>query len=62
MCHHIFSYPEDKTVNYNPDKETLMGICKVCGAKESSYGRKWAIPKVDDYYYEHPYGVNLLEG
>ncbi len=48
MCKHIFDYPIDKEDNYNPDKETLVGVCRGCGLKQISYGMRGMIPKYDE--------------
>ncbi len=49
MCNHIFIYAEDKRENYNPDAKTLTGVCKYCGAKQKSYGRRWSIPIEENF-------------
>ena len=52
MCRHIFDYPVDKEGNYNPDKETLMGVCRNCGIKQISYGMRWMIPKYEEAWWD----------
>lgn len=56
MCNHIFNYPEDKPKNYNDDGLTLTGICRHCGAKQKSYGMKWAIQLHETVKHQDPYG------
>ncbi len=55
MCNHIFIYPEDKPENVNRDG-TLTGTCRLCGLKDKSFGKKYAIRKVDKFYHKVPYG------
>ncbi len=62
MCRHIFSYPDDRIENYNSDKKTLTGVCKICGAKQKSYGMRWVIPKVEEFYHDIPYWESIFEG
>ena len=54
MCKHVFEYPDDKKENYNPDGETLTGVCR-CGAKKKAYGMLWMIPKHNEVY-QNPMG------
>ena len=61
MCYHIFSYPEDKRDNYNPDK-TLTGVYKICGTTQRSYGIRWTISEEEGFLYDPPYSETLLEG
>lgn len=61
MCHHIFSFPGDKVDNLNPDK-TLTGVCKLCGTKQTAYGMRWAILKIDKFLHDVPYGESQFEG
>ena len=56
MCQHVFSYPEDKLENYNPDGETITGICK-CGAKKKAYGMRYLLPIYDELS-DNPYNKN----
>jgi len=60
MCNHIFSYPEDKRGNYNPDGKTLTGICK-CGATKRAYGRRWAIEIEEAFLLQVPSGDTRIE-
>lgn len=60
MCIHRFVYPEDKPENVNPD-DTLTGTCKLCGLKNKSYGRRWVTKRIDDFYYQEPYGETTCE-
>ncbi len=52
MCNHVFSYPIDKRENYHG--EMLIGVCRKCGAKQKSYGMRWAIPLCYDFLPEVP--------
>ena len=49
MCNHIFDYSDDVGENYNPDGETLTGICRYCGLKQKSYGMRWAIRIIENH-------------
>ena len=61
MCNHVLSYPEDTRENYNPDGETLTGVCKHCGAKQKAYGMRYMIPRHDNFLKEDPFGeVNII--
>lgn len=61
MCKHLFSYPEDKRENYNPDSKTLTGVCKYCGVKQISYGMRWSIPLEEKFLHDIPYGKTQFE-
>jgi len=56
MCNHIFEYPEDTIKNYNHNGKTLTGICKHCGVKQKSYGRKWMLPIEERFHEQSSYG------
>jgi len=63
MCkNHVFSYPEDTRGNYNLDGKTLTGICRYCGAKQKSYGRRWSIQIEEAFLQQDPIGeVGLFD-
>ena len=56
MCNHVFSYPPDTRENYNPDGETLTGICKYCGIIRKSYGMQWSISREESFRKLDPLG------
>ena len=48
MCQHVFNFPAEVKGNYNPDGQTLTGVCKFCGAKQKAYGIRWMIEKEEN--------------
>jgi hypothetical protein len=56
MHNHIYIYPDDIKSNYNSDGKTLTGVCKYCGAKQKSLGRRWSIPVEENFLQQIPYG------
>ncbi len=59
MCKHIFNYLPDIRENYNPDGETLTGVCIHCGVKEKAYGMRWSRLMEEKLLWDSPFGAFL---
>ena len=61
MCNHLFNFPDDIPENYNSDKVTLTGICRLCGKRQESYGIRWAMRVEERFRADEPYGETMFD-